>query len=129
MFGFAVGLLTEYATGSDLVDQVKILLSNFGILDLEWGIYSMSNRNSDCCNYYSLFNYILFVILLSNMFDFQSLSLVYSMLYLLHYTAKVEKVHELSFLSCVAYSIGIDFALHFLFCDLQLNAEIKWKNN
>ncbi|EXB70614.1 hypothetical protein L484_023799 [Morus notabilis] len=35
MFGFAVGLLTEYATGSDLVVQVKILLSNFGILDLE----------------------------------------------------------------------------------------------
>ncbi|PON52671.1 Chlorophyll a/b binding protein domain containing protein [Parasponia andersonii] len=35
MFGFAVGLLTEYATGSDLVDQVKILLSNFGIVDLE----------------------------------------------------------------------------------------------
>ncbi|XP_019058523.1 PREDICTED: formin-like protein 16 isoform X1 [Tarenaya hassleriana] len=35
MFGFAVGMLTEYATGSDLVDQVKILLSNFGIIDLE----------------------------------------------------------------------------------------------
>ncbi|XP_019435032.1 PREDICTED: light-harvesting complex-like protein OHP2, chloroplastic [Lupinus angustifolius] len=35
MFGFAVGLLTEYATGSDFVDQVKILFSNFGILDLE----------------------------------------------------------------------------------------------
>ncbi|KAL2334956.1 hypothetical protein Fmac_016169 [Flemingia macrophylla] len=35
MFGFAVGLLTEYATGSDFVDQVKILLSNFGIVDLE----------------------------------------------------------------------------------------------
>ncbi|XP_052202348.1 light-harvesting complex-like protein OHP2, chloroplastic [Diospyros lotus] len=35
MFGFAVGLLTEYATGYDLVDQVKILLSNFGIVDLE----------------------------------------------------------------------------------------------
>ncbi|KAJ4966963.1 hypothetical protein NE237_018812 [Protea cynaroides] len=35
MFGFAVGLLTEYATGSDLVDQVKVLLSNFGILDLD----------------------------------------------------------------------------------------------
>lgn len=36
MFGFAVGMLTEYATGSDFVDQVKILLSNFGIVDLEW---------------------------------------------------------------------------------------------
>ncbi|KAF8411598.1 hypothetical protein HHK36_004155 [Tetracentron sinense] len=35
MFGFAVGLLTEYATGSDFVDQLKILLSNFGIIDLE----------------------------------------------------------------------------------------------
>ncbi|GAV78050.1 hypothetical protein CFOL_v3_21518 [Cephalotus follicularis] len=35
MFGFAVGLLTEYATGSDFVDQLKILVSNFGILDLE----------------------------------------------------------------------------------------------
>ncbi|KGN46119.1 light-harvesting complex-like protein OHP2, chloroplastic [Cucumis sativus] len=35
MFGFAVGLLTEYATGSNFVDQVKILLSNFGIIDLE----------------------------------------------------------------------------------------------
>ncbi|KAA8546598.1 hypothetical protein F0562_002663 [Nyssa sinensis] len=35
MFGFAVGMLTEYATGSDFVDQVKILLSNFGILDVE----------------------------------------------------------------------------------------------
>ncbi|XP_043722254.1 light-harvesting complex-like protein OHP2, chloroplastic [Telopea speciosissima] len=35
MFGFAVGLLTEFATGSDFVDQVKILLSNFGIIDLE----------------------------------------------------------------------------------------------
>ncbi|XP_027365288.1 light-harvesting complex-like protein OHP2, chloroplastic [Abrus precatorius] len=35
MFGFAVGLLTEYATGSNFVDQVKILLSNFGIVDLE----------------------------------------------------------------------------------------------
>ncbi|KAF6142978.1 hypothetical protein GIB67_014545 [Kingdonia uniflora] len=35
MFGFAVGMLTEYATGSDFVVQVKILLSNFGILDLD----------------------------------------------------------------------------------------------
>ncbi|CAN1802088.1 Light-harvesting complex-like protein OHP2, chloroplastic [Linum perenne] len=35
MFGFAVGLLTEYATGSDFVVQVKILFSNFGILDLD----------------------------------------------------------------------------------------------
>ncbi|CAJ1953187.1 unnamed protein product [Sphenostylis stenocarpa] len=35
MFGFAVGMLTEYATGSDFVDQIKILVSNFGIVDLE----------------------------------------------------------------------------------------------
>ncbi|GMI82999.1 one-helix protein 2 [Hibiscus trionum] len=35
MFGFAVGMLTEYATGSDFVDQVKIMLSNLGIIDLE----------------------------------------------------------------------------------------------
>ncbi|XP_026391559.1 light-harvesting complex-like protein OHP2, chloroplastic [Papaver somniferum] len=35
MFGFAVGLLTEYATGTDFVDQMKILLSNFGIVDLD----------------------------------------------------------------------------------------------
>lgn len=35
MFGFAVGLLTEYATGSNFVDQMKILISNFGIADLE----------------------------------------------------------------------------------------------
>ncbi|XP_020582363.1 light-harvesting complex-like protein OHP2, chloroplastic [Phalaenopsis equestris] len=35
MFGFAVGLLTEYATGSDLVQQLKILLSNFGVVDLD----------------------------------------------------------------------------------------------
>ncbi|CAO2834120.1 unnamed protein product [Amaranthus hypochondriacus] len=35
MFGFAVGMLTEYATGSDFVDQVKLILSNLGIVDLE----------------------------------------------------------------------------------------------
>ncbi|RLM93811.1 classical arabinogalactan protein 9 [Panicum miliaceum] len=35
MFGFAVGMLTEYATGSDFVQQMKILLSNFGIVDLD----------------------------------------------------------------------------------------------
>ena len=36
MFGIAVGLLTEYATGSDFVDQLKIIVSNLGIADLEW---------------------------------------------------------------------------------------------
>ncbi|KAH7420366.1 hypothetical protein KP509_13G004200 [Ceratopteris richardii] len=35
MFGIAVGLLTEYATGSDFVDQLKIIISNLGIADLE----------------------------------------------------------------------------------------------
>ncbi|XP_078432231.1 light-harvesting complex-like protein OHP2, chloroplastic [Wolffia australiana] len=35
MFGFAVGLLTEYATGADFVQQMKILLANFGIVDLD----------------------------------------------------------------------------------------------
>lgn len=35
MFGVAVGLLTEYATGSDFVDQLKIIISNLGIADLE----------------------------------------------------------------------------------------------
>lgn len=35
MFGIAVGLLTEYATGSDFVDQMKIIISNLGIADLE----------------------------------------------------------------------------------------------
>ncbi|XP_078428084.1 light-harvesting complex-like protein OHP2, chloroplastic [Wolffia australiana] len=35
MFGFSVGLLTEYATGADFVQQLKILLSNFGIVDLD----------------------------------------------------------------------------------------------
>ncbi|THU51961.1 hypothetical protein C4D60_Mb06t36600 [Musa balbisiana] len=31
----AVGLLTEYVTGASFVQQLKILLSNFGIIDLE----------------------------------------------------------------------------------------------
>lgn len=35
MFGIAVGLLTEYATGSNFIDQLKIIVSNLGILDLE----------------------------------------------------------------------------------------------
>ncbi|CAL9194484.1 unnamed protein product, partial [Musa hybrid cultivar] len=35
IFGFAIGLLTEYATGASFVQQLKILLSNFGIIDLE----------------------------------------------------------------------------------------------
>ncbi|CAM6093355.1 unnamed protein product [Calypogeia fissa] len=35
MFGLAVGLLTEFATGSDFVDQLKIIVSNLGILDVD----------------------------------------------------------------------------------------------
>ena len=35
MFGIAVGLLTGYATGTDFVDQLKIIVSNLGIADLE----------------------------------------------------------------------------------------------
>eukprot|EP00250_Pteridium_aquilinum_P019198 c2433_g1_i1 orf=114-578(+) len=35
MFGIAVGLLTEYATGADFVEQMKIIISNLGIADLE----------------------------------------------------------------------------------------------
>ncbi|GBG59227.1 hypothetical protein CBR_g32244 [Chara braunii] len=34
MFGIAVGLLTEYATGVSLVDQIKIIISNLGIADI-----------------------------------------------------------------------------------------------
>ncbi|CAM6060851.1 unnamed protein product [Sphagnum tenellum] len=35
MFGIAVGLLTEYATGSSFVEQLKIIISNLGIADLD----------------------------------------------------------------------------------------------
>lgn len=35
MFGVAVGLLTEYATGVSFVEQLKITVSFLGILDLE----------------------------------------------------------------------------------------------
>ncbi|KAG0562383.1 hypothetical protein KC19_9G141800 [Ceratodon purpureus] len=35
MFGIAVGLLTEYATGSDFVEQLKIIISNLGIAELD----------------------------------------------------------------------------------------------
>lgn len=35
MFGVGVGLLTEYATGVDFVDQLKLMVSYLGILDLE----------------------------------------------------------------------------------------------
>jgi hypothetical protein len=29
-------LLTEYATGSSFVEQLKIIISNLGIADLDW---------------------------------------------------------------------------------------------
>jgi hypothetical protein len=35
MFGLAVGLLTEFATGSDFVDQLKIIVSNLGIAEVD----------------------------------------------------------------------------------------------
>lgn len=35
MFGFAVGLLTEYATGVDFIDQLKLMITYLGLADLE----------------------------------------------------------------------------------------------
>jgi len=35
MFGFAVGLLTKYATGVDFIDQLKMIVSFLGIADVE----------------------------------------------------------------------------------------------
>ncbi|KAL6764667.1 hypothetical protein V8C86DRAFT_2467830 [Haematococcus lacustris] len=35
MFGFAVGLLTEYATGVDFPDQFKLMVSYLGLADLD----------------------------------------------------------------------------------------------
>lgn len=35
MFGIAVGLLTEYATGANFVEQLKIIISNLGIAELD----------------------------------------------------------------------------------------------
>lgn len=34
MFGILVGLLTEYATGVDIVEQIKLMISNLGIADI-----------------------------------------------------------------------------------------------
>ena len=34
MFGFAVGLLTEYATGADFIQQLKLMVSYLGIADI-----------------------------------------------------------------------------------------------
>lgn len=35
MFGWAVGLLTEYATGVDFIEQLKLILTYTGIADLD----------------------------------------------------------------------------------------------
>ncbi|GIL92223.1 hypothetical protein Vretimale_18476 [Volvox reticuliferus] len=35
MFGLLVGMLTEYATGVDFIDQLKLLVSYLGILDMD----------------------------------------------------------------------------------------------
>ena len=36
MFGLSVGLLTEYATGVHFPDQLKIIVSNLGIADVDF---------------------------------------------------------------------------------------------
>lgn len=35
MMGFAIGLLTEYATGADFPQQLKLMLTYLGIADIE----------------------------------------------------------------------------------------------
>ena len=35
MFGLLVGVLTEYATGVDFPDQIKLMLSYLGIVDFD----------------------------------------------------------------------------------------------
>lgn len=35
MFGLLVGILTEYATGVDFIDQLKLMVSYLGIVDLD----------------------------------------------------------------------------------------------
>lgn len=35
MFGLMVGALTEYATGVDFINQIRLIVSYFGIIDLE----------------------------------------------------------------------------------------------
>lgn len=34
MMGIAIGLLTEYATGVSLVDQIKLMISYLGLADI-----------------------------------------------------------------------------------------------
>ena len=35
MMGLMIGLLTEYSTGVNFIDQLKLLVTNLGIADLE----------------------------------------------------------------------------------------------
>ena len=35
MMGFLIGLITEYSTGVNFIDQVLLALTNMGVLDLE----------------------------------------------------------------------------------------------
>ena len=35
MFGLLVGMMTEYATGVDFIDQIKLIVNVLGIADLE----------------------------------------------------------------------------------------------
>lgn len=35
MFGWLVGMMTEYATGVSFVEQIKLTLNNLAILDLD----------------------------------------------------------------------------------------------
>jgi hypothetical protein len=34
MMGLAIGLLTEYATGVDFINQIKLIISYMGIADI-----------------------------------------------------------------------------------------------
>jgi len=35
MMGLAIGMLTEYATGVSFIDQIKLMVSYLGIIDVE----------------------------------------------------------------------------------------------
>lgn len=35
MMGFAIGLMTEYATGVSFIDQLRLMASYMGLVDLE----------------------------------------------------------------------------------------------
>jgi hypothetical protein len=36
MMGFGIGLLTEYATGVSFIDQIRLMLSYLGVVDLDY---------------------------------------------------------------------------------------------